>query len=143
MTDDLRGLAPQHPVLYALEPDGRSLAFFYAKCPACARLSFPANVPGCAHCGTSLKGAETISRPGEGTLLEFVTLHVPLKPGMQTPRIAGDIRLADGWIEEGVIGVPSEADLRVGMTLRAVAEPLPDGAHFGCRFVPADGAGAA
>lgn len=143
MTDDLRGSRPQHPGLYQLAADGRSLEFLYVQCPACAKLSFPANVPGCAHCGDTLQDAQTVARPGGGTLLEFVTLHMPLLPGLQTPRIAGDIRIADGLVEEGVIAVPDESQLQVGMVLRAVAAAQPSGEMFDCRFVPAQEGGAA
>lgn len=140
---DLRGYAPQHPSLYRLGPDGRSLEFLYAQCPACGKLSFPAMVPGCAHCGEPLQGTAPVAHAGGGTLLEFVTLHVPLLPGMDTPRIAADIRIAEGVIEEGVVAVPDESALHVGMALKAVAVPLPAGEVFACRFVPADGGAAA
>lgn len=143
MTTDLRGYAPQHPQLYRLAADGRSLEFFYAPCPACGQLSFPAMVPGCAHCGASLQDTQPVAHAGGGTLLEFVTLHVPLLPGMDTPRIAADIRIAEGVIEEGVVAVPDESALRVGMALQAIAVPLPAGEVFTCRFVPADAGAAA
>ena len=44
------------------------------------------------------------------------------KPGMNAPAIAGDIRIAEGIVEEGVIAVKDEAGLRTGMALKAVAE---------------------
>ena len=137
MTTDLRGLQPQHPTLYQLAPDGESLEFLYAQCPACRKLVFPANVPGCSHCGDPLQGAEKVARPGGGKLLEYITLHVPLLPGMEVPRIAADILIEDGLIEEGVIAGSDESALRVGMALRAVAIALPGGETFACRFVPA------
>ncbi|WP_280187828.1 Zn-ribbon domain-containing OB-fold protein [Delftia sp. PS-11] len=143
MTDDLRGLRPQHPSLYQLAADGHSLEFLYAQCPSCGRLAFPANVPGCGHCGDPLQQARIVARPGSATLLEFVTLHVPLLPGLETPRIAGDIRIADGVVEEGVIAVSDESQLHAGMELCAVAVPLPSGEEFTCRFVPALQGGAA
>lgn len=143
MTDDLRGLQPQHPSLYRLAADGRSLEFLYVQCPACAKLSFPANVPGCGHCGDPLQDAPTVAQPGGGTLLEFVTLHVPLLPGLPTPRIAGDIRIADGVVQEGVIAVPDESQLHVAMALCAVAVAQPGGEKFDCRFVPAQAGGMA
>lgn len=128
---------PQQPSLFELAEDGRSLNFHFARCGACAKLSFPANAPGCMHCGASLEGAERITRPGGGKLLEFVTLHVPLLPGMQAPSIAGDIQIADGIVEEGVIGVDDEARLSHGMNLRAIAVALPSSELYTCRFVPA------
>ncbi|MBY4898473.1 Zn-ribbon domain-containing OB-fold protein [Cupriavidus sp. AU9028] len=129
-------LQPLRPTLYRLAADGRSLDFFYARCPDCSRLTFPANAPGCRHCGTPLSEAVRIGMRGGGTLLEFVTLHVPLAPGMAAPAIVGDIRIAGDLVEEGVLGVDAEAGLQPGMTLRAIARPCPDGAHFDCVFVP-------
>lgn len=142
MTTDLRGFQPQHPMLYQLAPDGESLEFLFAQCPACQKLVFPANVPGCSYCGDPLHNAEQVARPGGGKLLEYVTLHVPLLPGMEVPRIAADILIEDGLIEEGVIAGTDESGLRVGMALRAVAVPLPGGELFACRFVPQSGADA-
>jgi hypothetical protein len=78
-----------------------------------------------------------VTRPGGGTLLEYVTLHVPLVPGMPAPSIAGDIRIAEQVVEEGVIAVADESALRPGMALRAVAVPLASGDSYGCAFVPA------
>lgn len=138
MTDAPLALKPSQPTLYALADDGHSLHFFFAECPACGGLSFPADVPGCMHCGDPLHNAARISRPGEGELLEWVTLHVPLLPGMTAPSVAGDIRLAPGIVEEGVIAVADEAVLRPGMTLRAVAAVNADEGVYACRFVPAE-----
>jgi uncharacterized OB-fold protein len=89
------------------------------------------------HCGHTLDEAERIAQPGGGTLLECVTLHTALVPGMPVPSIVGDIRLAEGIALEGVIGVADERELAPGMRLRAVAQPLDGGALYGCRFVPA------
>ncbi len=138
MTEPTSALKPLHPSLYQLAEDGHSLDFFFAQCPACSGLSFPANAPGCMHCGDPLLGAQTMRRPGGGELLEYVTLYVPLAPGMAAPSIAGDVRIADGVVEEGVIGVDDEAVLRPGMVLRAVAEPREAQGVYACRFVPAE-----
>lgn len=138
MTEPTPGLKPLHPSLYQLAEDGRSLDFFYSQCPTCKALNFPANVPGCKDCGHPLEEAQTLRRPGGGELLEYVTLYVPLAPGMSTPSIAGDVRIADGIVEEGVIGVDDEASLRPGMALRAVAVPLEAQGVYACRFVPVE-----
>ena len=134
---DLASLSPRRPSLYRLAADGRTLDFLFAQCPACHELTFPANAQGCMHCGQALEQAERIAQPGGGTLLEYVTLHAPLVPGIVVPSIAGDIRIADNVVREGVIGVSDEALLTQGMLLRAVAVPLPSGEHYGCQFVPA------
>ena len=138
MTEPQTPLKPLHPTLYQLADDGLSLDFFFVQCRACGGLSFPANVPGCAHCGDPLVDAQKLSRPGGGELLEYVTLHVPLAPGMAAPSIAGDIRIADGIVEEGVIWASDETALRPGMALRAVADFRGDQGVYACRFVPAD-----
>lgn len=138
MDKSLNERSAQHPSLYQLAADGRSLDFRYTRCSACQRLSFSSNAPGCMHCGAPLDGAERVTQAGGGTLLEFVTLHVALRPGMVAPSIAGDIRLADGIVEEGVIAVDDESRLAHGMALRAIAVPLPTGEHYTCRFVPAE-----
>ena len=98
MTTDLHGLRPQHPSLFQLAADGESLDFLYAQCPACGTLAFPAHVPGCGNCGNSLQDAQRLARPGRGELLEYVTLHVPLLPDIEVPRIAADIQLEGGPI---------------------------------------------
>lgn len=136
MTDQPTSLKPQHPTLYKLAPDGISLDFFFAQCPACGTVNFPANVPGCSHCGDPLSEATRLTRPGQGELLEFVTIHVPLMPGMNAPAIAGDIRIAEGIVEEGVIAVGDESGLRTGMTLKAVAEVREAQGVYACVFVP-------
>jgi len=137
MTPDLSTLKPQRPSLYRLAADGHSLDFFFTHCPACQGLSFPANAPGCMHCGHPTEEAMQVVRPGGGTLLEYVTLHVALVPGMQAPSIAGDIRIAEQVVEEGVIAVDDESRLQPGMALRAVAVPLAATDTYGCQFVPA------
>ena len=138
MTDAQLALKPSQPTLYALADDGHSLDFFFAECAACGGLSFPANVPGCMHCGDPLHHATRITRPGEGELLEWVTLHVPLLPGMAAPSVAADIRLAPGIVEEGVLAVADDAALRPGMALRAVAAVNAAEGVYGCRFVPVE-----
>ena len=136
MTDSKTSLKPLQPTLYELAADGHSLNFFFAQCGACGGLSFPANAPGCMHCGSPLSEAQRVTRPGGGELLEFVTLHVPLLPGMAAPSIAGDIRIAPGIVEEGVMAVGDETALRHGMTVRAIVEMKPEEGVYACRFVP-------
>ena len=138
MTQDLAAMRPRHPSLYRLAADGRSLDFLFAPCPNCQGLSFPANAPGCMHCGDPLLQVQPVARPGGGTLLEYVTLYVALAPGLPAPSIAGDIRIAEQVVEEGVIEVEDESALRPGMAMKAVAVPLPSGDVYDCRFVPAE-----
>jgi len=137
MTPDSKPWRPARPSLYRLASDGASLDLLYAPCPDCAGLTFPANAPGCMHCGASLQGVEPVAKPGTATLLEFVTLHVSLVPGMAVPSIVGDLRLEDGIIEEGVIaGVADESALRHGMSLRATPQFIEASQTFECVFTP-------
>lgn len=139
----LRAMQPLHPTLYRLADDGRSLDFLFAQCKACNGLTFPANAPGCMQCGDPLDDAGQVVLAGGGTLLACVTLHVALVPGMAVPSTVGDIRIAAGIVEEGVIDA-DEARLQPGMAMQAVAVATPAGDTFSCRFVPATGsAGAA
>lgn len=136
MTLQITSLKPLKPTLYQLANDGKSLEFIYASCNSCKRLTFPANAPGCMHCGLSIETAEKLTRKGIGTLMEFVTVHVPLTPDMEVPCIIGDILLEDGIIEEVVISVHDESTLALGMSLKAIASPLQDGSAYTCHFTP-------
>jgi uncharacterized OB-fold protein len=136
MTLQITSLKPLKPTLYQLANDGKSLEFIYASCNSCKRLTFPANAPGCMHCGLSIDTAEKLTRKGIGTLMEFVTVHVPLTPDMEVPCIIGDILLEDGIIEEVVISVHDESTLALGMSLKAIASPLQDGSAYTCHFTP-------
>ncbi|HEY5581920.1 MAG TPA: zinc ribbon domain-containing protein, partial [Rhodoferax sp.] len=51
MTTSYTALKPLRPTLYRLAQDGCSLDFIYVQCSACGGLTFPANAPGCMHCG--------------------------------------------------------------------------------------------
>jgi len=134
MTQDLSTMHPRHPSLYRLAADGRSLDFLFSRCQHCQGLNFPANVPGCIHCGAALAQAESVIQTGEGSLLAYVTVHVPLRANQAVPAIVGDIRIADNIVQECVLAVDDESALRPGMTLKAVA--IPDGDVYDCRFVP-------
>lgn len=138
MVTHFAAMKPLRPSLYRLAPDGRSLDFLFVQCSVCGGLTFPANAPGCMHCGDALEGAKQVVRPGGGSLLEYVTIHVPLAPGSAAPSIAGDIRIEDGIVEEGVIAVEDESSLRLGMKLKAVAVEALSGETYTCRFVPAE-----
>jgi len=136
MIQTLSAIRPRHPSLYRLAADGRSLDFLFSQCPHCQGLNFPANVPGCMHCGAPLVQAEQVIHTGGGTLLAYVTVHVPLIPDQVVPAVVGDIRIADDIVQEGVIAVDDESALHPGMALTAVAMPLAGGEIYDCRFVP-------
>ena len=78
---------------------------------------------------------------GRATLLEFITIHTRIAPGLRPPVVIGEAEIAPGLIEEVELGVPEEALTR-GMTLQAVPREieLDDGPALAIRFVPAEDA---
>ena len=107
-----------------------------AHCPLCGTYSAPVNVPGCRHCGHP--ALEAAPLPAPPVLLNFVTLHNELAPGLPVPCVIGEVQLAPGLVEEALIGA-DESMLAIGQALRA--EQDADGGPW--RFVPhAAGSGA-
>jgi len=137
MTSDPKHWRPARPSLYRMAADGASLDLLYAPCPNCAKLTFPANAPGCMHCGASLQEVQPVAKPGTVTLLEFVTLHVSPVPSLAAGSIVGDLSLEDGIVEEAIIGgVQDESALRPGMTLQAIPKFIEANQTFECVFAP-------
>jgi uncharacterized OB-fold protein len=135
----MTALTPRHPSLYRLAPDG-SIELLFGRCRACDRLGFPANTPGCGHCGAPAEALETVARSGMARLLSCITVHQTLSPALPAPYVVGDLEIAPGVIEEAVLVGNDEPP--PGSTMQAVA--VPNGERFDCRFavVPANGPGA-
>lgn len=90
-----------------------------ARCSVCGGTSFPAQVPGCRHCGAAPAQlrAEACGEPAR--LLNFVTVHAPLAPGLTVPAVIGEVALAPDLVEEALIDVADESGLTLGMPLAA------------------------
>lgn len=88
-----------------------------ARCTVCGGTSFPAQVPGCRHCGAAPAQlrAEACATPVR--LLNFVTVHSALTPGLKVPAVIGEVELAPGLVEEARIDVADESALVLGMAL--------------------------
>lgn len=99
-----------------------------ARCTACGGTSFPAQVPGCRHCGAAPAQLRAEACAAPVRLLNFVTVHAPLAPGLQVPAVIGEVELAPGLVEEARIDVESESVLTLGMALAPVWQPAAEGA---------------
>ena len=109
-----------------------------ARCTVCGGTSFPAQVPGCRHCGAppAQLRAEACAAPVR--LLNFVTVHSPLAPGLKVPAVIGEVELAPGLVEEARIDVPDENELALGMALAPVWQAGTEGAAGSWAFRPVD-----
>ncbi|ABM59577.1 conserved hypothetical protein [Verminephrobacter eiseniae EF01-2] len=94
-----------------------------ALCARCSGLSFPPQVPGCHHCGAPASELHMQDYEGPLRLLNFVTVHATLTPGLPVPAVIGEVALAPDLVEEVLIDVGSEDELRLGMALEPVWQP--------------------
>ena|SRR5690606_551550 len=132
--DDLK---TAEPALYDRGESGDTLDLLFLQCGACRALTFPSNAYGCRNCGAPSEQGSVTRRPGVGTLHNALTVHQNLEPTLKAPYVVGEIEIADGIIEEGVLAVDAESAVAPGMTVRAVAAPHPtDAGLFVCRFAP-------
>ncbi|WP_155403737.1 zinc ribbon domain-containing protein [Variovorax paradoxus] len=91
-----------------------------ARCNACGGTSFPAEVPGCRHCGAAKAQLRPEACAVPMRLLNFATVYSPLAPGLEVPAVIGEVELAPGLVEEARIDVPDETVLALGMALAPV-----------------------
>jgi len=94
-----------------------------ARCTVCGGTSFPAQVPGCRHCGAPAAQLRAEACAAPVHLLNFVTVHAPLAPGLKVPAVIGEVALAPGLVEEARIDVADESTLELGMALTPVWQP--------------------
>ena len=108
-----------------------------ARCTACGGTSFPAQVPGCRHCGAPAAQLRAEACTDPVHLLNFVTVHAPLAPGLKVPAVIGEVALAPGLVEEARIDGAHESTLTLGMALTPVWQPgAQDGDAGGRVFRP-------
>lgn len=130
-------LKTAEPALYDRGDGGVTLDLLFLECGVCRSLTFPSNAYGCRACGAPGEGGKTVRRPGICTLHNVLTVHQNLEPTLKAPYVVGEIELADGIVEEGVLAVDDETAVAPGMTVHAVAAPHPgDPSLFVCRFAP-------
>ncbi len=90
-----------------------------AHCGACGAYSFPAQVQGCRVCGAAPSQLQSVPCVQPLRLLNFVTVHSELLPGLPVPCVVGEVQLASGVVEEALIDA-DEASLSLGMAVQAV-----------------------
>lgn len=90
-----------------------------ALCNACGAHSFPAQVPGCRVCGAAPSLLQFVPAVQPLRLLNFVTVHSELLPGLPVPCVVGEVQLAPGVVEEALIDA-DEAGLSLGMAVQPV-----------------------
>ncbi|QRQ84644.1 hypothetical protein [Cupriavidus oxalaticus] len=107
-----------------------------AHCSQCKGYSFPASVPGCRHCGAAPEALTTVdcSRPVQ--LLNVITVHTALAPGIGVPAIIGEIELCPRVVEEVRIEAENEAAVPPGTWLMPVWSEDTDGGSWVFRPVP-------
>ena len=132
-----QSISLEKPQLYELAREGGTLHLLVARCSACGVLTFPAASYGCRGCGAAPDGLTAEKLNGRGILREFITVHLELVPGLKAPVVIGDVEIADGLIEEVVMGC-AEGDLVHDMVVQAVPVEIGDGneRRLACRFVP-------
>lgn len=137
MAQEEEALRLEKPDLYRLASDGRSLRLLGARCGSCGGLSFPAVNYGCPLCGAPGESCIEEELSGEATLLEFITIHGTVVPGVNPPIVVGEAEIAPGIVEEIELGV-HEDQLRLGMMIQAVPVEIDrsDETVIACRFVP-------
>jgi uncharacterized OB-fold protein len=102
--------------------EGRIMA---TRCKGCGHVEFPPRAD-CHGCGIKDEGFEWVPVSGAGTLVTYTTIHAaPTGFADRAPYTIGVIDLEEGgrllsWVED----VP-EAELRVGMRLKAHVVTLP------------------
>ncbi len=130
----------EKPDLCRLSEDGRTLRLRASRCGACGGLSFPHAPYGCPLCGAAPERVAEEELSGRARLLEFITIHTPVAPGLKPPVVVGEAEIAPGIVEEIELGV-QEDRLTLGMEVQAVPVEIgKDGARVAAiRFVPAEG----
>ena len=104
-----------------------------AHCAACGSHTWPPEAYGCRRCGGT--ALSPVPLPGTPTLLNFVTVHSELAPGLPVPCVIGEVQLAPGLVEEVMVAVADESVLSLGQTLLPQPHTDADGrVHW--RFAP-------
>lgn len=114
-----------------------------AHCTACGAHSYPSNSWGCRACGAAATQLEAVPCAPSLRLLNFVTVHGDLVPGVPPPCVIGEVELAAGVVEEALLDVADEAGLVPGMRVQPIVERDEAGAVRRWRFRPVAAGGPA
>jgi uncharacterized OB-fold protein len=106
-------------------------------CSTCGSYTFPSTSWGCRCCGQAPLAAVPLPQPAR--LINFVTLNAEIVPGLPVPCVIGELEIAPGVVEEGLLDVSDESELALGMTMQAVPRAAERGS-VAWAFRPMDGA---
>jgi uncharacterized OB-fold protein len=104
-----------------------------AHCRRCATYTFPSNAWGCRECGADT--LDKVPMPQTPILRNFITLHGDVVPGLAPPVVVGEVELAPGVVEEALIAVVDESQLKLDMPMQAIGAD-PTDTQRGLRFRP-------
>ncbi|MBR29054.1 Uncharacterized OB-fold protein, contains Zn-ribbon domain [Albimonas donghaensis] len=128
----------EKPDLCALAPGGKTLRLRASRCADCGGLSFPPAPYGCPACGAAPDRVAEELLSGRARLLEFITIHTRIAPGLRPPVVVGEAEIAPGLIEEIELGAPED---RLARDMEVQAVPVlierDDVESLAIRFVPA------
>lgn len=128
---------PDTPLMPAWGVD--HLATLLAHCRLCGTHTFPSNAWGCRACGADPSHLEKVPMPQPPVLRNFITLHGDVAPGLKPPVVIGEVELAPGVVEEALIAVADEAELRLDMPMEPIGADPAD-TQRGLRFRPVESA---
>lgn len=104
-----------------------------AHCRQCGTYTFPSNAWGCRECGAG--ALDKVPMPQTPVLRNFITLHGDVVPGLTPPVVVGEVEIAPGVVEEALIAVDDEAQLKLDMPMEAIGADPAD-TQRGLRFRP-------
>lgn len=104
-----------------------------AHCRQCGTYTFPSNAWGCRACGADT--LDKVPMPQTPVLRNFITLYGDVVPGLTPPVVVGEVEIAPGVVEEALIAVDDESQLKLDMPMEAIGADLAD-PQRGLRFRP-------
>ena len=108
--------------------------FAIGHCEVCETYTYPPQAYGCRCCGAAL--LHPVSPPAPVILRNYVTLYTALTADLNVPCVIGEIELAPGVVEEALIHISDEAELRLGQKMTPQAYKDRND-QWRWRFVPA------
>ncbi|MBL0730935.1 Zn-ribbon domain-containing OB-fold protein [Piscinibacter sp. HJYY11] len=104
-----------------------------AHCRRCGTYTFPSNAWGCRECGDDT--LDKVPMPQTPRLRNFITVYGDVAPGLTSPVVVGEVEIAPGVVEEALIAVADESQLKLDMPMEAIGADSAD-TQRGLRFRP-------
>lgn len=100
--------------------EGRPPSLQAARCDVCQGYSYPVSVPGCRHCGALSDALQAVDCMDAVPVINVITVHAALAPGLAVPAIIGEVELCPGLVEEVRIDAADESAVPPGTLVRPV-----------------------